>query len=304
MSEGPSDESYEIRPLSMAETLDAGFQLMKNHLVPLSALSFVGQIPTIFIFSLFGWMLDPFAFQKGELPDLGATFLVGIGLWLLGMMIVLPIAIGSITAAVSDVYLGAKLSLQACLDRGVARMFPLMITYVVFTLILTVALVILIGAVVFVGVGLAAVLQGGAVGVALLVVAALVAIPLIFALGGLLTLIPGILAAVVVLEELSLFEAIARTLGLVSSALSRLCGIGVVLYLFVGIVPTGVQFLVGSIPVAGAIVWGIATAVCQAYLYATTVIAYFDLRCRLESFDLEHLAQLVEGRAPVPGPIR
>ena len=89
-----------------------------------------------------------------------------------------------------------------------------------------------------------------------------------------------------------------------SSAPARLCGIGVVLYLFVGIVPTGVQFLVGAIPVVGAIVWGLATAICQAYLYATTVIAYFDLRCRLESFDLEHLAQLVERRAPGPAPIR
>jgi hypothetical protein len=30
---------------------------------------------------------------------------------------------------------------------------------------------------------------------------------------------------------------------------------------------------------------------------AVAVVLYFDLRCRKENFDLEHLAQLVEGAA-------
>jgi hypothetical protein len=300
----PAAASYEIRPLSMAETLDVGFQLIKNHFVLLGSLSLVGQIPTIFVFMLFGWMLDPFALQEGEFPELGATFVVGVALWFLGMLLLLPIVIGAITAAVSDLYLGAELSVQDALQRGLSRMFPLMITYLIFSLVLGVALGLLALGVAVSVAGLLSLFQGSSVALALGVLAILLAIPLMFMLAGLLTLVPGILAAVVVLEGFSLFEAIARTWTLVSAALWRLCGLGLVLYMFLLIVPTGVQFMVGAVPVVGAVVWGVVQALCQAYLYATTVVAYFDIRCRQESFDLEHLAQLVEGNEPSAGPGR
>lgn len=294
----PAGASYEIRPLSMSETLDAGYQLLKNHFVLLGTLSLIAQVPTILVFMLFGWMLDPFAFQSGEIPDIGAAVVVGVALWLLCMLLLLPIVIGAITAAVSDLYLGAELSVGAALQRGLDRMFPLMVTYVIFSLILMVAMVLLFVGVALAVAGFASVVQGSAAGVVLVIVLVLVAIPLMFGLAGLLTLVPGILAAVVVLEGFSLFEAVARTGSLVAAAFWRLCGLGLVLYMFLLIVPGGVQFLVGTIPVVGAIVWGLAQALCQAYLYATTVVAYFDIRCRSESFDLEHLAQLVEGEAP------
>ena len=41
-----------------------------------------------------------------------------------------------------------------------------------------------------------------------------------------------------------------------------------------------------------------------AFMFATAVVLYFDIRCRLESFDLEHLARMVEGRAGGAGPRR
>lgn len=300
----PSGASYEIRPLSMAEILDAGYQLLKNHFALLGALSLIGQAPSVLVFTLFGWMLDPFAFQEGEIPDIGAAFAVGMSLWLLCMLLVLPIVIGAITAAVSDLYLGAELSVGAALRRGVDRMFPLMITYVIFCLVLGVGMVIL-----FVGVGavvaaFAGLVKGSTAGVVFVILLILAAIPAIFVVAGLLTLVPGILAAVVVLEGSSLFEAVARTGSLVMAGFSRLSGIGVVLYMLLLILPTGVQFLVGTIPVVGAVVWGLVQALCQAYLYTTTVVAYFDVRCRTESFDLEHLAQLVEGGEPSAAPVR
>ncbi len=221
------------------------------------------------------------------------------------MLVLLPIVIGAITAAVSDLYLGAALSLADALRRGLARMVPLMITYLIFTLVLGVAMaIIVVAAAVSIG-GFVAVVQGSAVGVALLVILILVAIPVAFSLAGLLTLVPGVLAAVVVLENLSLFEAIARTWSLVSAAFWRWVGLGLVLYMLILMLPTGVQFMVGSLPVLGAVVWGAVQALCQAYLYTTTVVAYFDVRCRIESFDLEHLAQLVEANAPGPAaPVR
>jgi hypothetical protein len=299
----PAATSYELRPLSMAETLDAGYQILRNHFALLGALSLVGQIPSILVFSLFSWMLDPFALQDGSFPEIGAAFVIGVGLWLLAMILLIPVVIGAITTAVSDVYLGAPLSLRDCLQAGVSRMFPLMVTYVIFTLVLTVAMVLVMLVIVAGGSGLA-VLAQGSLGIALLVILGLAAIPAIFALAGLLALIPGILAAVVVLEQESLFQAIARTWTLVVSQLGRLCALGVVLYMLVMIVPMGAQLMVGAVPIVGAVVWGCLQALCQAYLYTTTVVAYFDIRCRLESFDLEHLAQLVEGSSPTASPIR
>jgi hypothetical protein len=295
---GPGAAGYEIRPMSMAETLDAGFQVLKNNIALLGVLSLVGQAPTILVFMLFGWMLDPFAFQDGELPDIGAAFLLGVALWILALLVLLPVVIGAITAAVSDLYLGGEVSVAGALRRGFARMFPLMVTYVIFSLILGVAM----GLLVFFGVlvfgGFASVLEGSGIAIALLILVGLVAIPAAFCLAGVLTVTPGVLAAVVVLEGLSLFEAVARTGSLVAAALWRFTGIGLVLYTLVLILPTGIQFMVGSVPVLGAIVWGVVQALCQAYVYATTVVAYFDVRCRTESFDLEHLAQLVEAAGP------
>ncbi len=304
MSDIPDIASYEIRPLSMAETLDAGFQLLKNHFVLLGTLSAIAQIPTVIVFSIFGWLLDPFAVQEGGFPEIGATFVVGIGLYLLGMLMLLPIVIGAITSAVSDLYLGAELSIGDCLRRGLARMIPLMVAYVILLIVLTVGLGVVFVGVFFAIVGGAAALQNSAFGIALAVVLGLVGIPLVFAMAGLFTLLPGILAAVVVLEGRSMFDAVARTFSLVTAQLGRLTGLGLVLYLFILIAPMGVQFMVGSIPIFGAIVWGLVQALAQAYLYTTTVIAYFDIRCRLESFDLEHLAQLVEGNAPSAAPVR
>jgi hypothetical protein len=299
----PAAIHYEIRPLSMAETLDAGFQLLKNHFALLSILSLIGQLPSIGVFMMFGWMLDPFAFQSGEIPDIGATFILAMCGWVLGLIIILPIVIGAITAAVSDLYLGAELSVGAALQRGLDRMFPLMITYVIFSLILAVAMGVAAVLVGMVAVGFAALLEGSAIGIVLLVLLVLAAIPAFIAFAGLMTLVPGILAAVVVLEGRSLFDAIARTFSLVSGALWRFTGIGLVLYMLLITVPTGVQFMLGTLPVVGAVVWGLVQALCQAYLYATTVVAYFDVRCRMESFDLEHLAQLVEGNSPSAAPL-
>ena len=69
-SVGPDAASYEIRPLSLAETLDAGFQLLKNHFTLLSVLSLIVQVPTVLVFMIFGWMLDPFAAQTGEKSEI------------------------------------------------------------------------------------------------------------------------------------------------------------------------------------------------------------------------------------------
>ena len=59
------------------------------------------------------------------------------------------------------------------------------------------------------------------------------------------------------------------------------------------------------LPSLGALLGSLAEAVGVAFASAVSVVFYFDIRCRKESFDLEHLARLVEADAAptVPAPI-
>ena len=308
MSELSQVARYEIRPLSLSETLDTGFQLLKNHLGVLFFLSAVGQIATVVLTCSFEWMLDPFAFDGPAFPEVGASFALALGFYLLAMLLVLPVVVGATTAAVGCAYLGSQVSLGNCLRQGAARMFALMIAYLIFSIIVFVGLLAL-GVVVAVVVGIGTVVLpesgfGTVLGGILILIAALLAIPAFLALAGLFILLPGVLAAVVVLEGRSMFDAVSRSFNLVTAELGRMTGLGMVLCLFVMIVPMGLQFFVGAIPIVGVLVLGLANALAQAYLQTTAVVAYFDVRCRLESFDLEHLAQLVEGNEPGLGPIR
>ncbi len=290
--------SYEIRPMSIAELLDAGFQLLKNRFLLLGGLSLVGQIPTMLIFGTFGWLMDPFAFEEG-LPEIGAMFIVAISLYLLGMLVLMPFVIASITAAVGDLYLGVHVTFESAARKGLARMVPLFITYVIFTIVTLVALG-LVGIVLVLGFASAAALLNGAGALGFLIAIG-VGVPVfvgLFCVMMLIAFVPGILAAVVVLEGQSLFEAVTRTWSLVGATFWRTTGIAVTVYLLVAIVPAGTQFMVGALPVLGALIWGVVQALCQAYLFAAAVVVYFDMRCRLESFDLEHLAQMVERTEP------
>ena len=299
-----SSGQYEIRAMSTAEILDAGFQLLKNRFSLLAGLSLIGQLPTVAVFISFSWLLDPASLQRGELPEIGAVFVVSIGLYLLGMLLLMPFVIGSITAAVGDLYLGAHVTFETAARRGLERLLPLLVTYIIFTIVNLVGLVIAIAASAALVVGFAALVQGSPLAGVLAIVGLLIAIPGMIAVAMLLAFMPGLLASVVVLEEQSLFEAVARTWKLVGSALWRTLGVAVTVYVIVLVVPAGVQLMVGEIPVVGALIWGAVQAVCQAYLFATAVVVYFDMRCRTESFDLEHLAQMVERRQPSAAPIR
>ena len=300
----PAAGRYELRPQSTAEILDVAFQLLKENFALLGGISLLGQLPTVAVFMSFSWLLDPIAIQRGELPDIGALFLVVIGFYLLGMLLLMPFVIGSITAAIGDLYLGAEVTFETAARRGLERMLPLAITYIIFTVVNVAALLVGVVVVGALFIGGAALVQSSAISGLLLVIAVLAGIPAVICVSMLLAFMPGLLAAVVVFEEESLFQAVLRTWMLVGSALWRTIGIAVTVYIIVLVAPAGVQLMIGEIPVLGALLWGAVQAICQAYLFTATVVVYFDMRCRNEAFDLEHLAQMVEGRERTVAPIR
>ncbi len=72
--------------------------------------------------------------------------------------------------------------------------------------------------------------------------------------------------------------------------------------LIVSLLTSGIELGVGWIPVVGPIATGLSQALGFAYTSTLGVLLYFDIRCRKEAFDLEHLSRLVEARSdPVSG---
>lgn len=66
------------------------------------------------------------------------------------------------------------------------------------------------------------------------------------------------------------------------------------------LVMTAMTTLVGFIPFVGPVVSGFAQAVSTAFIAIVLVLMYFDLRCRVEDFDLTQLAERMGAASPEP----
>jgi hypothetical protein len=126
-------------------------------------------------------------------------------------------------------------------------------------------------------------------------------------LGVVLLVIPGLYLAVawmlatqiVMLEGIAGSSALSRSRELLRSHMWRALGITVLAVIVMGVISTVLQLLVSGIPIVRSVASAIAQSVAMAFYTGVGVVLYFDLRCRKENFDLEHLAQLVEDAGSV-----
>ena len=132
-------------------------------------------------------------------------------------------------------------------------------------------------------------------------------------LGGLLLLvIPGLYLAlsfylvttVAVIEKCYGRKALRRSRELMRGNLLRALGIVVLSWLMVTVLGMGIGMAFALAPSLAPLASGIAQAVTVALLTAVSVVLYFDIRCRKEAFDLEHLAAQVDGAGSVAPPAR
>ncbi|PYN71415.1 MAG: hypothetical protein DMD97_27695 [Candidatus Rokuibacteriota bacterium] len=100
---------------------------------------------------------------------------------------------------------------------------------------------------------------------------------------------------VMVLERRYGFAAMGRSRELMRGSLLRGFGITLAGAIIVSVVGGAIALVVGHVPLLGPIGEGVARAAGVAYTSAVAVVLYFDIRCRKEAFDLEHLARLVAG---------
>jgi hypothetical protein len=120
----------------------------------------------------------------------------------------------------------------------------------------------------------------------------------------LLLILPGIyfVLAFVLINQVMVFErtfgtkALGRSRDLMQGNFLRAIGILLLEAVVSGTLSFGIELALRFVPWLWlhGIAAGAAASVASAFGAAALVVLYFDIRCRKEAFDLEHLARLVE----------
>lgn len=254
--------AYEIRPMSLGEILDIGFRLLRNHFWLL-----VGLAATIYVpLGLVGEAFPIAAGISASGEVLSASPLALVLLSLVTLVVVgvgAPLASAAMTAAVGDIYLGRPTGVAPALRRAWALFMPL-----AWTTLLSYAII--------------------AAGLLLLIVPGLW-----------LMLAYFVSSQVVLLEGLSGMAALRRSGELMRGNKGRAFLMALAVGVLQAVVSGATTSALQDLPLLGVAVGTVVSTVSMAYLIAVTVVFYFDLRCRRDAFDLEHLARMIEPRGPL-----
>ncbi|MBX3025945.1 hypothetical protein KF840_13645 [bacterium] len=253
--------AYEIRPMSVGEILDTGFRLLRNHFGPLVAIAAIAYGP-LGVLQLA--LVRVTGGGHGQAGAMLAPLLVVVGLMMLVVFVAFPLASTAMTMALGDLYVGRSSSAGQALRQSWGILLPV------------------------VGTGLLS--------------------SVLIGLGMLLLVLPGIWLVfaywvstqVMVIERIFGMAALRRSSALMKGNKGRGFVIGFVAMMLMSVVSSGATWALNAWPSVNAIASTIVGIVTYAFLYAVNVVFYFDVRCRREAFDLEHLARLVEQRGAVP----
>lgn len=259
--------TYELRPLSFGELLDTGFRIFRNHFGLLFGLAAVVYVPVALI-QVIMQALTPVTPGVEPTGSTAVLLVLAVSLIALALFLVVtwPIADAAITHAVGELYLGRQAAFGPSLRVGLSILMPM-------------------------------------VGTSLL--------NILMVSGGLLLLVvPGVYLMfaymlvwqVMVIERVFGMQALRRSGSLMKG--SKLRGLGVmVVYLLIISVPSSLLTLaLHAYPTVASLASVLVQTAGFAFLCTLSVVLYFDIRCRKEAFDLEHLANLVEQRAAIPAP--
>jgi len=295
--------SYELRPLTLAEILDAAFRMVQTQWRTLVGLSAIMQVPLMLLGLSTPWIFDPFnsPFEPGAEPT-GQELASAVGAFSglgLAYLILYPFVAASVTAAVAHLYLGRPFAFADAARAGLASVLRLVASYLVYVVALFGGILIVGVAVTMVAVSSGTVLREflgsfGAAGIGLGIVLGfgvflLVALSLLY-----LVAISSLLPPVAVLESAGVVGTVSRSFALAATARGRVVLIVMTAGLIVGIPVGAAQMVIGFMPVFGILAWAGMQALAFAFTTSVAVVLYFDLRCRAEHYDLELLAEQVE----------
>jgi hypothetical protein len=264
-TKGGISTAYEVRPLSFAEVLDCGFQMVRDNFLLLVAIAAVMFIP---------WAV---------LQALGQHSVVFTTLGLIYLMLMGAIYQAAITIAVANVYLDRAVTIESAFRATRAILLPMIGTdLLMYLLLLLVALIPVLGiyAVRFIPQFLFF--------IALMIGVFYFAISWIF------------LPQVMIVEQHFGTRALGRSRALVRGSWWQVFGMAIAIGL-ISQLPVLIFSIAWSvIPFLGPLLTGAAHAITGAFAAAALTIYYFDRRCRVEDFDLIFLAQQIRGEAGVP----
>jgi len=261
--------SYQIRHLSVGGVLDQAFSIIKDHFGLLLSICAILFVPISLVIGLASVAVLPEPPPPGATPEQQMEYFVEVsesGGGILGIanialaLIVLPVTNAAIIDAVARFYLGQQTTAGESIKYAFSRLLPLIGTSI------------LVGIVVF--------------------------------LGFLACIIPGILfllwyslvTHVIVIEGISGTDAMSRSKDLVRGNIGTL----IILGLLLGVINIGIMLGAGLIsePYVSAVLTTLAQALTTIVGSAAMVVFYFSCRCDHEDFDLEHLANSIEGAPP------
>jgi len=267
---------YEIRAMSFAEILDQGFRLVRYHSVLIVGLAATLQVPMAVMQEWAGGSLVAHSVTTGRIA--------GAVLALLGLVVIAPAVGAAVTFALGETYLGQPPTMGESLRRAFRILLPLTGTMLLVWLVIAgTAAVFIVPALL-----LRFILSAGMAGPLLLAAIGIVTVTYV----GLRFMLA---TQVMVLEHAFGVAALRRSVGLMRGNLLRGAGITFLGMLIVSVVGGVLQLALHFIPFVGPVGSGLARAAATAYTSAVLVVLYFDIRCRKEAFDLEHLARVVAG---------
>lgn len=297
--------SYEIRAMSLSEILDTGFRVVRDHFAVLLPISLLTYLPVGGAFALMMGFIDP---ASGEIADLEADEIISMVAWSVGMLLflslVFPLVWTSTAVCAREAYLGRPVGFGEALRLGAEKYLHFVWVFTVMTFVIFGAMILLMtagGALVLVLPGGLEGLEGFGPGIALGLVLAFLAFIAFFLAAIWLYAFGFFVTIVSVTEELGAMDTLRRCWWLVNTARWRVLGLALVVYIISVIPASGTQMLMSFMPLAGGLLWGAVQGIAFTYVVATFVVFYYEILCREEAFDLEHLAQRVEGE-PVLDP--
>jgi len=319
-------DATELRPLTLGELLDRTFRLYRNHFW-----LFVGimAIPSAFTipFSVLFFSFQTAALVPGAPPAPKAVFsLILFALIFLCVFgAVYSISIGATTYAVSESYMGQKITVRGAYGkvRGFFwRIIGVMVVAVLRTYGMLLLMGIGMGVIVFALAGTIAVIgRGGAPRPFTLVIVALLGLIIVLAyiswivFGILWGLRYAVSIPALLLERLGALAALRRSVQLTRG---RRWPLLLAIFLctmiaYVGIIVFQGPFFVvmmltarsGHFPewlgYASGMSSAVGSAITGPVLLIALVLSYYDTRIRKEAFDLQFMMSALDQPAPAPG---
>lgn len=322
-------QAAELKPMSLSELLDRTFTLYRNRFWLFCGLMVIPQVAILLcslivvigfpmhILPIAATSQDPFAALRSMQARIVPGFLL-----LFVQLFFQAFALGAVTMAVSEVYLGHVASIRASYRMIRGRIFGLI---GLFMLLFLIAIAFLFG--VFIAVALA----GALISVALSAISPILAVVvvLLIALGGFvlvawLLMRYAVSIPIFLLEGEGAVDSMTRSSTLTHGHRWRILGASIVMYIVVFVVQalfvmpftilTFMSVAKGVLPlwiqIGQSISAALAGIVAGPLFMITIALIYYDVRIRKEAFDLESMMNALKpataagGNAGAPPPLQ